>query len=99
VSAVDGEDLKAFPIDISNPTGDIGSLAIRRRHDGISVGGEPRLTGRKLLQSPESNPRVVVLRPVTHNGREDVTQDGSGENHANDAIEGDSNLHEECAPR
>jgi hypothetical protein len=75
VSAVDGENLEALSVDISNPTGDVCSLAIGRSYDGIAVRGEARLAGRKLLEPPESNPRVEGLAPVAHNGREEITQD------------------------
>src|ERR1700683_1613891 len=98
MGAVDGKDLERFSVDISNPARDVGCLAVRGRHDGIPVRSETRFAGRKLLKSPQSDPGVIALVPVARDGREEVTQDRDSEDHSDDSVEHDSDLHEEFTP-
>jgi hypothetical protein len=56
VGAVHREDLKALTVQIANPASDVRSLAIPGIDHGISIGCEPSLTGRELIQAAQREP-------------------------------------------
>src|SRR5580658_9047573 len=98
MGAIDRKDLERLSVDISNPARNLCRLAIRSSHDWIPVGGEARLAGRKLLKPPQGNPGVA-LAALARNRREEVAQDWGGQNESDNAVEHDSDLHEQLTPR
>jgi hypothetical protein len=97
VRAVDRKNLEGLAINISNPTGDIGRFPVRRTYNRISIGGKPSLTRRKLFETAERNPGVIASFPLVDNGREKVAHEGHAENHSDDTVQENSDLHEKTA--
>jgi hypothetical protein len=96
--AIDRENLKILPINISYPARYICRVSIGRRDSRVSIGGEARLTGRKLPKVAQRNPAVIAPFPLVRNGGKQVAHDRHSQNHAYDAVQEDSDLHEEIAP-
>src|SRR5882672_11502878 len=98
VRAIDSEDLKILPIQVSNPAGDIRGITIPGIDHGIAVCGQASLAGGKLIHLAQGKPRFITeLSGMTHRGQY-VTHDGHGQNHADNSIEQNSQLHEKTSP-
>jgi len=87
VCAIDGKNLEALPVQVSNPARNIRRLAIPGIGNGIPKCSEPGLAYGKLFQSTKREPRLVSLLPSTSNGRDNVTQYGYGQNCTHDSVE------------
>jgi hypothetical protein len=99
VRTINGKNLECLSIDIPNPTGDICRLAVRVGDYGISKCSKARLTGGKLAEITEGNPRVIAAFLAARNRRDKVPQDRDSQNYGDDAVKKDPGLHEKLAPR
>jgi hypothetical protein len=97
--AIDGKDLKGAIVDAANPAVAVGGLAIPGLNVGIAESPETRLAGGKLIDRAEGKPLFVAEFAGLRDGGENVAKDGNGEKRGDDAVEKNSQFHEQGAPR
>jgi hypothetical protein len=90
--------LKALSVHVADPAGNIGGVAIPGIHHRISIRRQPRFSGRKLIESTESNPGIIAIPSAASDWREKVTHDRYCQNHGDEAVKEDSQIHEKRAP-
>jgi hypothetical protein len=90
--------LKTFSVYIANPAGDVRGITIPRIHYRISIRRQARFSGRKLIESAESNPGFIALPSAAGDWREKVTDDRHCKNQGDKTVKENSQLHEKLAP-
>src|ERR1700722_5286161 len=98
VRAINRKHLKRFSVHVADPASDVRRSPVRCAPDRVSIVGQASLAGRKLLEVSKGNPRIVTWSSTSRDGREQITQDGNGQNRADYAVAQDSNLHENFPP-
>src|ERR1700760_2893149 len=59
VRTINGKHLELLPVNIAHPARDVCGLSIPGIHHRVAVRGQAGLAGRKLIQWPKSEPRVI----------------------------------------
>jgi hypothetical protein len=90
--------LITLSVDVANPAGNIGGIAIPRIHYRVSIGRQARFSGRKLIEIAERNPGFIAILSAASDRREKVTHDRHCKNHSDYAVKENSQLHKELAP-
>src|SRR5580704_2243194 len=98
VRTIDSEYLIRLSVHVTNPAGNIGGIAIPRTPYRVSIRRQTRFSGRKLLQTPESDPGFIAVLAAAGDRREQVTHHRHCENQGHHAVEENSQLHEKRAP-
>jgi hypothetical protein len=98
VRTIDCEYLIIFSVHVANPAGDIGGITIPRINYRVAIGGEARFSGRKLIETAESNPGFITVLAAASDRREKVTHDRHGKDDSDKTVKENSQVHEKRAP-
>src|SRR5262245_10599629 len=94
MSAIDRENLKAPSTHVTHPAGDVRGLPIPWIHNRVSIGCEPCLAGRKLINRAKRKPRCVAWSFLANYRGKDVAHNWHGQENRDDSVEEHSEFQE-----